>query len=329
MGQVIGGGQSAQEPENLYLARRSKRFLVRCMAVMAAAFWSRMPLPIVRFVGGLIGRVLCVLAPERRRTAEQNLEACFGERFTPGQRRHIVVCSCQNIVTSLMELFKVARLGPERLRKLVDVEGAEHLERAAARGRGVIVVTAHYGNWEVLGAVIGLLGHRLAVIARDAPDSPTAQLVNSARRRLGMEVLGRDDLEAMIGWLREGKVLGILPDQRQVTGGKIMPFMGRPATTALGPAVLALRTGAALVPGFARRTPSGRFQVVFFPELELPEDQAEGLSRGEAVEALSQLVNNAIADEITRFPDQWLWFHDRWRIGPRRKKKKQAPQQAN
>jgi KDO2-lipid IV(A) lauroyltransferase len=173
-----------------------------------------------------------------------------------------------------------------------------------------MVVTAHFGNWELLGAVVSLLGYELAVLARDAQDPATASLVNAARNKLGMTVLGRDDLNEMTSWLRQGKVLGVLPDQRQARGGRILDFMGRPATTALGPAILALRTGAAVVPAFARRMPDGRFHVVFYRPLDPP----SGPERSRLIEVYAQKINQAIGDEIARHPEQWLWLHDRWKI---------------
>lgn len=290
------------------LGRRVKRRITRWVALFASTVLAALPLPVLRWVGNALGRLICLAASRRRRIADKNIEACFGDRFSPSQRRRIILESCQNITKSLLELFKFSRMKPEEVAKLVEFEGVEHLRDAAAEGNGVIVVTAHYGNWELLGAMIGELGYKLTVVARDASDPETAEMVNAARRRLGMRVLGREDLGEMLKVLRQGDVLGVLPDQRQLKSGRLLRFLGRPAPTALGPAVLALRSRAPLVPAFARRLPNGRFKVVFRPPIRIP----KAPRRTELVGACMQAVNDAISREIAEHPEQWLWFHDRW-----------------
>lgn len=309
-----GAPPDQRKPQRVPLYRHLKRYATRWSAQLAAFLWSRLPLPTIQALGALLGRLVYCIARSRRRRALANLEACFGDRFTPTERRRLLLLSCQNMITSCLELFALARMKPEQLLRLVDIEGREHLDAAVARGKGVMVITGHYGNWELLGAIVALLGHDLAVLARDSTDRETARLVNAARHALNMKVVSRDDLTEMVAWLRQGKVLGILPDQRQSRGGVILNFMGRPASTSTGPAVLALRTGAALVPGFARRLPDGRFHAVFCPPLEPP----QGLPRSQAAAAYSQTVNDALARAISDHPEQWLWLHDRWRPGPYR-----------
>lgn len=297
-------------PGKIKWYRRFQQFLLRTSAGIAAHLWAQLPLSWVQHIGRTLGWVAYFVARERRRAAEANLKACFGDRFTAAERRRILLMSCQNMITSPLELFKLAQMEPDAVRALVDVEGEEHIRAAVAQGRGVIVVTGHYGNWELLGGYLGLMGYDLAVLARDSSDPQTAGLVNAARRRLGIAaVLSRDAVREMTEWLAQGKVLGVLPDQRQAVGGRWLDFLGRPATTALGPAVLSLRTGAVLVLGFARRTSGGRFHVVFYPPIQRP----EGLRRAEMIEAYAQKVNDALGYEISLHPEQWLWMHDRWR----------------
>jgi KDO2-lipid IV(A) lauroyltransferase len=256
-----------------------------------------------------VGWLVYAAARKKRAVAEANLAACFGDRLPPAARRRIVYRCCQNVSTSMLELFKLARMKPQQIMGLVEVEGEEFLRAAAEQGKGVIVATAHYGNWELLGAVIRLLGYPLAVVAADARDPKTAALINQARRALGMQVLARDQLQAMLKALRRGEVLGLLPDQHYAVGGELLTFLGRPAYTALGPAVLALRSGAPLLVAFARRKSDGRFRVVFHPPLSVP----DLLDRAEAARQLMQKVNDALSEEIRRHPEQWLWLHRRWR----------------
>ncbi len=290
------------------LGKRLTRFLLRCLVWSAANTVSVLPMRWVQRLGDLFGRLAAVVVRERCEVARRNMAEVLQPPPDEGECRRLVVRCCQELTKSMLELFRLARMRPDQIMALVDITGEQHLRAAAGRGRGVIVVTAHFGNWELLGAVITLLGHRLSVIARDSSDAPTARLINQARRALGMEVLSRDDLKEMMRVLQRGEVLGILCDQHQAQGGEILQFLGRPAATAMGPALLALRTGAAIVPAFALRLPSGRFKVYFYPPIDVP--RAE---RTDAARRIMQRVNDIIGEEISRHPDQWLWLHRRWR----------------
>jgi KDO2-lipid IV(A) lauroyltransferase len=116
----------------------------------------------------------------------------------------------------------------------------------------------------------------------------------------------------MLRVLRDGEILGILPDQHTERGGIWLPFMGRLASTATGPATLAQRTGSAIVPGFARRTEDDSLDVYFLPPIDVPDtgDRAADIRRG------TEMVNEVLGEQISRYPEQWMWMHRRWREPP-------------
>ncbi|MBC7287577.1 MAG: lysophospholipid acyltransferase family protein [Armatimonadetes bacterium] len=298
--------RSAHKPVSL--SKRIGRFALRCATWFVARIIALMPLPIAQRVGGILGYLPVLFMRRRCRAAERNIARTLGSLGSVADCRRTLIRSCQNIAKSMAELFKLARMRPDQIAAITEIHGDKHLEQAANTGRGVIVVTGHFGNWELLGAVVALLGYRVSVVARDASDPATAGLVNAARRAIGMDVLGRDDTREMLRRLQRGEVLGILCDQHQARGGEILTFLDLPAATALGPALLALRTGAAIVPAFAIRLPDGRFRVEFLPALDIP-----SAPRAEAAKTIMQRINDILSDQIRKWPDQWLWLHRRWR----------------
>jgi len=259
-------------------------------------------------LGRAAGWVLYALTPRRQRMADENLRAAFGDRFSAAERRRLRIEVCQGICQTALELFKLPSFSTEQMRSAMDLQHPEHLQAALERGHGAIIVTAHFGNWELLGARIVAEGFPLTVIVRDANDARTASIVNRSRRSAGVVVLPRDDLKGMLRALRRNEVLGIVADQH-APHGLWLEFMGREAGTPRGPATLALRAGAALVPCFSVREPDGRLAGWFEPPI-VPEPSGD---RDVDVRDLTQRLNWIIEGQIRRYPAQWLWLHDRWK----------------
>jgi len=280
---------------------------------LAAAGFSvlirALPLSWGRRLANLYGRLLYALTPRRQRLADRNLVETFGERFSPAERRRIRLAVTQNMCKVFVELFRVGALTRERIRDLVPAEGLEHVHQALARGNGAMIVTGHFGNWELLGARLATEGFDLGVVARDASDAGVTSLINQSRERLGMKVFGKRDLKTMNAHLRGNGLLGILPDQHSRKGSILLNFLGRPAWVVRSPALLALRTGAALIPGFCLREPDDSLRVVILPEI----DTRDLDDRDEATVELTRRINAALEEQILAHPEQWLWLHDRWK----------------
>jgi len=291
------------------LRRGAERLLTRVITSAFSALIRAVPLAWGRGLANLYGYLLYVLTLRRQRLADRNLVETFGDRFSPHERRQIRLAVTQNMCKVFVELFKASTFTPDQVRDLVPTEGMEHCRRAVARGNGAVVITGHFGNWEVLGARLVAEGFDLAVVARDASDAGVASLINQSRERLGMKVIGKRDMRAMHAHLRAGGLLGILPDQHSRKGSILLDFLGRPAWVVRSPALMALRTGAPLVPGFCLRGPRDALRVVILPEID-----TQGLGdRDEATVELTRRINGALEEQIRAHPEQWLWLHDRWK----------------
>ena len=193
----------------------------------------------------------------------------------------------------------------------METEGFDNLDKALAEGKGCIIITAHYGNWDLVARKLVICGYKVNVIARDSDDPGITGITTRIRESGGYRVFDRD--QPIIGafrCLKNNECLGILPDQNDADG-IVVSFFGKPAATATGPAVLGLKSGAALVPVFCRSMGGGRYRAIAKPRIEfLPSGNHDA-----DVRRLTELVNLAIEEEVRSNPTQWLWLHDRWKHG--------------
>ncbi len=261
-------------------------------------------------VGRRIGDALWWLLPRRRRVALENIRRSLGREMAPEEIRRLGRRSFQHVGMNLVEACRYFLRPTDVMLSRIRVDGAEHLRSAAAQGRGVLILTAHYGNWELLAAAHGLTGLPLSIVIRPLDHPILDELAVRFRRRSGAElIVKRLAVREVLQALRRGRMVGILLDQNATRAeGVFVPFFGIPASTSKGLAVLALRTRAPVVPVFLRRELDGRHCMDVCPPLEPPPN-------GD-VEAYTVTFNLAIEAAIRRAPEQWLWMHARWRTRP-------------
>lgn len=261
-------------------------------------------------LGSRVGDLVWLLTPARRRLAEANMARTFPD-WEPERVRKTLREVYRRQGIYLFEFLHMPSLRRESLSEIVEIRGVKHALPAFRAGRGIIGVTAHYGNFEIFAAAAVQRGVRLTVIARDADDEATTSFVNGIREAMGYRVLPRHRAaRESFAVLKRGEVLGVLCDQNDPTG-VFVPFLGRPAGTTVGPASLALRTGAAVFPCFVHRE-GMRHVVEVLPEISY---QPVG-DRKRDIKALTTIINDAVSEAIRKRPEEWLWLHDRWRSAP-------------
>ena len=272
------------------------------------------PEPWLDPLGRRLGRFVYRASRRYRAVALKNLQAVFGAERSAAEIRDLARSVFEHFGRVALEFFWLQRVRAARLRELVDFPAGSQLalRQLAERGRGAILITAHFGNWELLGRFLAASGYPLTVVARDSDDPAQAGFVNSIRARGGMGVISRGEpVSRMLEVLRRNEFLGILPDQNTVSDPVFVPFFGRLASVAPGVALLAIRSGAPILPGFATRTATG-WRLDTYPEVQIPES---GTLR-ERILDISAAYTAVIEGHIRRYPEQWLWFHDRWRRRP-------------
>jgi len=267
-----------------------------------------LPVPVGLALGRTLGRGAHLLLGTPRRLARAHVAIAFPE-LAPAARRRLVRATFVHAGQSFTELAMIRKLlqRPD----YVALEGPDALGAALAQGRGVLAVTGHCGNWELLAAWVAGLGYPLTVVVR-VNDLRLHALIVRFRTAAGVELLVRDAPGFLAGVrdaLARNRVLALLIDQDTRGSGVFVPFFGRPAHTPPGAALLALRTGAPLVATFIQRRPQGGHRWRVMP-VALP-------GRGRhAVVALTARLTAAIEAQIRQAPAEWVWWHERWRRRP-------------
>lgn len=263
-------------------------------------------------LGDRVGDALYAVSKKLRTVALANLARVYGDVWSDEQILQIARKAFRNFGRTAVEFIRLPYMSPDKIRMIVKIEGLECMFHALEAGRGCILITAHYGNWEMLGARLVLEGLEMNVLARSADDSLTDRFINGIRSRVGLKVLSRGgSLIPVLRALKRNEVVGILLDQNFVNG-IFVDFFGRPAATATGPAELAIRTGAPVVSGFIERQADNTHLARFEP-IELPSTAGD---YEENVRAATQVFTKVIEDAVRRRPDQWMWFHNRWKCQP-------------
>jgi len=291
-----------------------------------------LPHAAARPLGAFLGSLACRLDRRHREVATANLALAF-PALAPAERRRLVTACFRHFGAALFDLISSERFDAVELCRRFSYEGWEHLDRAERLGRGVFLLGAHHGYWEISGRPIGLYRGVLHTVARPADNPYLERELSRLRRGLGYAVLPkRGAARRMLQVIRAGGRVGILPDQRvQEREGILVPFFGHPALTTPVLARLALRDNCPVVPVFAYPEPRGRYRMVIRPPI-LPEEAAAGAadaggtrkagadddlgSAGEdtaaVVAALTRRYLEAIEREIRDHPEMWLWMHRRW-----------------
>jgi KDO2-lipid IV(A) lauroyltransferase len=264
-------------------------------------------------LGVLLARSLFLLSRREKARALINLSIAFGTEKNPREILRVCRLCFENLGKGLMEVLQFPRLNSENLVRLVNFEGKQNIDEALKKGKGVIVFTAHFGNWELLGASLALMGYDVGFIVRSVRSPRLEALVSKNRESMGIECIPRGtSIKKALWCLKRNGVLGILSDIDTRVDGVFVDFFGRPAFTPRGPASIALRTGAALVPVFIIRQEDDTHRIVAEKALELRTtvDQEEDIRLNTA------RFTKIIESYIRKYPEQWIWIHQRWKTKP-------------
>ncbi len=245
------------------------------------------------------------LSAAQRRAALDNYAAALGREPGDPEVARVARRAFQNYGRMLMDFLLLGSLSPAELMTRMSNEGLENIDAALARGRGVIMAVPHMGSWDMAGSYAGVLGYRISAVAETFPGSLNDAVV-ATRQRFGLQVitLGRSAVRAITEALQANRVVALLCDLEQGPGVDVR-FFGRRAVVPGGPAALAIKTGAALLPACQYALAPGRYHVHLEPALSVGE--------GESKEALMQRVTGRFEEFIKERPDQWYAFRPMFR----------------
>ena len=281
---------------------------------------SHFPLPVALAFGRTVGWGVRVADRRHRIVARENLDACFGDGIPPEEKERIIRKAYENLGLILAELIQAPSvIRRETWRRWIEVDGEEHAAAAAKDGKGIIFISGHTGNWELLGIGMTLLGYPLHTIARPLDNPHLDRYLLRARTRYGQKIIPQEgSFPTLVRLLRTGGHVGLLVDQNQKEGGIFVDFFGRKASTMRTAAILQRRSGAPIVTGYIRREPGAfRHRIRIDP----PIFHERTGSAEEDIRRITQLFTSRIESYVRESPGQWLWHHRRWRTRPPEERK--------
>ena len=296
---------------------RSKRFRDWMIYILSRGLFAAgriIPAKFGAMKGSLLGSLAFRFSKRERRKAVKNIRMAFGESISEKESRVVARESFRHFGKVLFEVLKIRNLNRKTIEKKFVFEGLDVVTEAIKSKRGIVVATGHIGNWELMGAAAAQLGVPVNVIARQINDNRLNDLVIKLRADAGVKTIVRESAESakmMLRSLKRGEMLALLIDQDLKTEGVFVPFFGRDAWTPVGAAALAYRSGAVFAAASVHRLEDGKHLVrvkAIDIDDELERDHAIIDATGRATKQLEQWIREK--------PEQWAWFHDRWKTRP-------------
>lgn len=290
-----------------------KGVILRRLAAFLTWFFGRLSPAAAGRIGIVLGDVARILDGRHREIARRNLRMAFGADRSNEEIDSIIRDVFRNIGQTAAEFFQIPTLTHEKLPEIIAFERMETLDECLRAGKGVVLVASHFGNWELMAAAGVLRGYKISAVARPLDDAHLDEIVREIRESSGLQIIPRRiSALAVVRRLKRNEVVGILADQNTRKQNVFVNFFGIRAATTPGPALLALRTGAALVPVFMLREAPGKHRLI----VEKPIEVVRTGNQEADVVATTQKCVDILEEYINKYPSQWFWVHRRWRTRP-------------
>lgn len=275
-----------------------------------ARLTKRLPLDAARAIGRAAASLSYYLVPRIRKVGLANLDLVFGDSLSRREKVRILKAAVRNTGIVAAEFSHIPEIRRQETEKWVRFEGIEHLDR----NRGALIIGAHLGNWEWMGIALGSRGFRLAAVVRPLDNPKLNAAVEAIRAAGNVTLIAKDNAAAeVIRLLRENYCAGMLIDQSPRENGVPVHFLGQPAWATAGPAIVWARTRVPVHPIAMLRQPGGTYLLHVAPEIPM---QRSGDLRSDIL-INTQRCQDAIEVLVRAWPEQWLWFHRRWKERPR------------
>ena len=261
--------------------------------------------------GERIGLLVAFFLPKREKLILQNLTYAFPSK-SKSEIKALARSTWKNLGRTAVEFIRISDIDSAHFHNFFLFEGENYMEEAQKQGKGIIMATFHFTNWEMTGIALQYRWKNIVAIARPLKNSYVEKWVQQKRSQNGMEIiLHRQAVRASLKSLKAGKSIGILMDQNLYQGGVFIDFMGRPAATTTLPALLHIRTGAPVILIYSVRERE-KFRIVYERPIQFPPiEPAE-----ERLRMYTQIITNHIEAVIRRHPENWFWIHNRWKRSP-------------
>lgn len=287
-----------------------RRYYLYYLARAVAFIFTVIPLKLGLSIASAFGTLVFYCLPRYRRLTIENLKSAFGNQMSGHEIKEIANRVFRNLGRNAVELVNLPKFNKARMDRFVRFRSRERLDRAYEKGKGVIVLTAHFGSWELMAAALRENNCPGVTIGRRIYFRKYDDFLNKLRRSRDVEVIYRDESpRRMLKTLKQNWVVGIVADQDvDSVDGVFVNFFGRPAYTPIGPVALAKASGAVLLPVFIIR--EGDWHTI---AIEEPIELADTGNKEADLVSNTQKWSDVVESYIRRYPDQWVWMHRRWK----------------
>lgn len=275
-----------------------------------------LPYDVLLALGWVFGHLYYLLIKKQRERAVAQMMPALN--ISEAEARKLVRASFINLARNMLDILYMPNLNEQNLSKYIEIDHLERMQAALAEGHGVVVLTGHIGTWEWLSASFTLNGLPVTAIAKLQPNAEYSRVLDDLRATIHVEIFNRgtNELRAAGRALKDGKILGFLADQDAGPGGAFINFLGKIASTPMGPAVFSRRFNAPVVPAFIIRKEDGRHLVKIGEVLHFEDTGDTDADLLRFTEKMTKILEQVIREN----PTQWLWFQKRWNTPPEMQK---------
>ena len=290
-----------------------RQFLPFSLMVLATFPFAVLPYRAALRVGDALGLLIYAFWRSRRKVALENLNSAVGRNaiLLGTDPRSVIRQNFRNLGRFLIEVVKIYYGFGDSIFRNVELHGAENFRKAREKGKGVIFITGHCGNWELMAVYVSMNLTRVKIVARKQDNRYINRFIERTREKYGNLVIYKEGaLKKLLSSLKKGEAVGILMDQSVIrTEGIVVPFLGKDAYAMKTPAILARKTGTPVVPVFIRRTGNGHHLIEIGEEIPLAVSaDSEAALRQDTINFIKP-----IEEYIKKYPSDWLWIHRRWK----------------
>lgn len=291
------------------------------MLYNALMFLSRLvrllPYGALLFLGRIFGNLYYIFIKKQRERAVSQMMPAL--KISESEARKLVRESFVNLARNMLEILYMPNLNEKNLSEYIEIDHLDRMKNALAGGHGVVVLTGHVGTWEWLSASFTLNGLPVTAIAKLQPNQEYSRALDDLRATINVEIFNRGTSELLAAGraLKKGKILGFLADQDAGPGGAFINFLGKVASTPMGPAVFSRKFNSPVIPAFIIRQPNGKHLVKIFEPMHFEDTGDVDADLLRFTEKMTRILEQIILEN----PTQWLWFQKRWNTPPEMQKK--------
>ena len=273
----------------------------------------KIPIKYIHKIGKILGFIWFYLIRIRREVVIDNLTKSFKNKYSKQEINQIALSTYVNICIGALELLRMPQIIADGIDNYVEIENEHHINNALKKGKGILILCAHFGNWDLLAVERGIKTNSVSIVTKESTSKGISQYWKQTRESFGVKFhKTKWVLFDLFKELKKNKIVGIIIDQHY-PGDKalIVNFLGRPAATSPGLAILAERSGSPVIPAFIIRTSKGTHKIIFekplYFKLKSPNTQENYLEN-------TKIYTKILETYIKKFPDHWMWLHRRWKV---------------